>query len=100
MVRYVAMAQLTVADVDASLAFYSERLGFKPDLRLQDQFGHRVPSRSQSALEKPHMSPANDLPLSLGPRGIGPSIWLSSERGSTAAPGQAAWLGHPKSRAR
>jgi catechol 2,3-dioxygenase-like lactoylglutathione lyase family enzyme len=27
---------LTVADVDASLAFYSERLGFKPDLRLQD----------------------------------------------------------------
>jgi uncharacterized glyoxalase superfamily protein PhnB len=30
---------LTVADVDASLAFYSERLGFKPDLRLQDPQG-------------------------------------------------------------
>ena len=30
---------LTVADVDASLAFYSQTLGFKPDLRLQDDSG-------------------------------------------------------------
>jgi uncharacterized glyoxalase superfamily protein PhnB len=30
---------LTVADVDASIAFYSDRLGFKPDLRLQDHRG-------------------------------------------------------------
>ncbi len=30
---------LTVADVDASLAFYSDKLGFKSDLRLQDDDG-------------------------------------------------------------
>jgi uncharacterized glyoxalase superfamily protein PhnB len=30
---------LTVGDVDASLAFYSDKLGFKSDLRLQDQTG-------------------------------------------------------------
>ena len=30
---------LTVADVDASLAFYSDMLGFKPDLKLQDDDG-------------------------------------------------------------
>ena len=30
---------LTVADVDVSLAFYSEKLGFKSDLKLQDDDG-------------------------------------------------------------
>jgi uncharacterized glyoxalase superfamily protein PhnB len=30
---------LTVADVDASLAFYSDVLGFEKDLRLQDEHG-------------------------------------------------------------
>ena len=30
---------LTVADVDASLAFYSEKLGFKSDLKLRDDDG-------------------------------------------------------------
>ena len=30
---------LTVADVDASLAFYSDVLGFKSDLKLQDDDG-------------------------------------------------------------
>ena len=30
---------LTVADVDASLAFYSDTLGFKSDLKLQDDDG-------------------------------------------------------------
>lgn len=39
MVRMSLWPTLTVADVDASLAFYSERLGFKPDLRLQDPHG-------------------------------------------------------------
>ena len=39
MVRMSLWPTLTVADVDASLAFYSERLGFKPDLRLQYPHG-------------------------------------------------------------
>ena len=30
---------LTVADVDASLAFYADKLGFRSDLRLQDDDG-------------------------------------------------------------
>jgi uncharacterized glyoxalase superfamily protein PhnB len=30
---------LTVADVDASLAFYSDKLGFKSDLKLRDDAG-------------------------------------------------------------